>query len=546
VRVCAAQKAGPGISPSHAARHIGFAASLLIVGSVGLQQAKALGDSRTISLHNVHTGEDLRITYKKNGDYDQDALNKINWILRDWRKNQAIKMDPQEIDLLWEVYREVGAKEPINIICGYRSPDTNAMLRRRSKGVARFSQHTLGKAIDFFIPGVPLDRLRATAMRLQGGGVGYYPASGSPFVHLDVGNVRAWPRMTREQLVKLFPDGRTVHVPSDGKPLPGYQLALADLGRNGNQRTADPPKKRSLIAALFGIAQDAEETDDNAAVRQNAAVPRSAVAKPAKPKPAPTVVATAATTAPSNTPVPLPLARPIYQIASAESRPAPPLLAAPVKLAALSPNEIVNSRGYWETLPEAKPQTTAASEPRAHSISAARRILASSLTAAAGHDLTATVGPFARPDRIPSNVALAYAALPETAGLGARVAPMARPFGSAPPPALVTRKGSASIAVKPAETVPHSRLAKTADRLNDPWLRGMMLAATAQNALTVTPFGDPDYARLAQYMHKPNSTVMMTFSHDPHLGMVTEAFSGGAVVFQATVTFTPQRTAALP
>jgi hypothetical protein len=86
--------------------------------------------------------------------------------------------------------------------------------------VARFSQHTLGKAIDFYIPGVSLDKLRATAMKLQGGGVGYYPTSGSPFVHLDVGNVRAWPRMTRQQLVKLFPDGRTAHIPSDGSPLP--------------------------------------------------------------------------------------------------------------------------------------------------------------------------------------------------------------------------------------------------------------------------------------------------------------------------------------
>src|SRR6185312_12294897 len=124
------------------------------------------------------------------------------------------EMDRQEIDLLWEVYQEVGAKDPIEIICGYRSPSTNNMLRGRSKR-----------------SGVSLDKLRATAMRIQGGGVGYYPTSGSPFVHLDVGNVRAWPRMTREQLVKLFPDGRTAHIPSDGSPLPGYQLALADLQR---------------------------------------------------------------------------------------------------------------------------------------------------------------------------------------------------------------------------------------------------------------------------------------------------------------------------
>ena len=88
---------------------------------------------------------------------------------------------------------------------------------------------TVGKAIDFFIPGVPLEKVRASALRVQGGGVGYYPTSGSPFVHLDVGSIRHWPRMTHDQLAKVFPDGRTVHVPSDGRPLSGYALALADV-----------------------------------------------------------------------------------------------------------------------------------------------------------------------------------------------------------------------------------------------------------------------------------------------------------------------------
>ena len=106
-------------------------------------------------------------------------------------------------------------------------------------------------------------------MRLQGGGVGYYPTSGSPFVHLDVGNVRAWPRMTREQLVKLFPDGRTVHLPADGTPLPGYELAQADLERG--HRTVAAPQKRSLLASLFGRDKDAEEADDNATARESAA-----------------------------------------------------------------------------------------------------------------------------------------------------------------------------------------------------------------------------------------------------------------------------------
>ena len=540
------------MSPSHAVRRAGFAAVLLLLGTTGLQHARALGDARTISLHNVHTGENLTITYKRNGEYDQAALNKINWIMRDWRKNQAIKMDPQEIDLLWQVYQDVGATEPIGIICGYRSPETNAMLRRRSKGVAKFSQHTLGKAIDFYIPGVPLAKLRAAAMLRQGGGVGFYPASGSPFVHLDIGNVRAWPRMTREQLVRLFPDGRTVHIPSDGRPLPGYQLALADVGRDGSRRGAAPAKPRSLIAGLFGAAQDAEEADDNASLRQDATA--ATEARRARPKAAParTVVASLAPPAPAN--VPLPAARPMYQIASAESRPAPlmaapakPVPAAPVKMAALTPNQIVNERGYWETFSAATVGAAAASEPPAHSISAARRILASSLSAAANQEHTATVGPFARPGHDMSGVALAYAANPDSATVGPKPVAMAQPAVNVPlpRPAIVTRKGTASIAAKPLDVAPRGHATTVAARLNDPWLRGVILAADMQRSMTVTPFGDPNYANLAGYMQKPGSSVLMTFSRDPHLGMNAKAFSGSAIVFQATVSFGERRTAAL-
>jgi hypothetical protein len=105
------------------------------------------------------------------------------------------------------------------------------MLRSRSKGVAKTSQHTAGKAMDFYIPGVPLAKLRATAMKFQGGGVGYYPSSGSPFVHVDTGNVRSWPRMSRQQLLALFPNGETLYLPTDGKPLP----ATRKLWRGGNR-----------------------------------------------------------------------------------------------------------------------------------------------------------------------------------------------------------------------------------------------------------------------------------------------------------------------
>ncbi len=138
------------------------------------------------------------------------------------------------------------------------------MLRRRSKGVARFSQHMQGHAMDFFIPGVPLEQIRFAGLRLQRGGVGFYPTSGSPFVHLDVGSIRHWPRMTHDQLARVFPDGRTVHVPTDGKPLKGYELALADIQRRGNgEDVAAPSKSRSFLASLFGRNKSADDDEES-------------------------------------------------------------------------------------------------------------------------------------------------------------------------------------------------------------------------------------------------------------------------------------------
>src|SRR5262249_44807596 len=119
------------LRPLRASYCASLAALLVFLGCESLQNATAEGDTRTISLHHTHTGEDLTITYKVNGKYDDEALKKLNWVLRDWRKNDVIAMDPRLIDLVWEVHRDVGAKEPIWIICGYRSPATNAMLRRR-------------------------------------------------------------------------------------------------------------------------------------------------------------------------------------------------------------------------------------------------------------------------------------------------------------------------------------------------------------------------------------------------------------------------------
>src|SRR5258705_5152674 len=121
--------------------------------------------------------------------------------------------------------------------------------------------------MDFFIPDVPLEQIRYAGLRLPRGAVGFYPPSGSPFVHLDTGSIRHWPRMTHDELAKVFPDGRTVHVPSDGQPLAGYALALADVERRGDvsliTASVDAGKpKRSLLARIFGTPKDEDEQSE--------------------------------------------------------------------------------------------------------------------------------------------------------------------------------------------------------------------------------------------------------------------------------------------
>lgn len=251
-------------------------ASLLIAASMVTPgfapPVEAAGQTRTLKLYYIHTKEKASITYKRNGRYDAKGLQEINRFLRDWRRNEPTKMDPRLLDLVWEVYQKSGSRDYINVVSAYRSPATNGMLRSRSKGVAKKSQHMLGKAIDFYIPDVKLKALREIGMKFQVGGVGYYPTSGSPFVHMDVGGVRAWPRMSRTELARLFPDGKTMHVPADGKPLPGYELAVADYKRRvggsamevaggGTKGAGDKDTKRkgNLFAMLFGGGGDEDE-----------------------------------------------------------------------------------------------------------------------------------------------------------------------------------------------------------------------------------------------------------------------------------------------
>ncbi|MFG1346045.1 DUF882 domain-containing protein [Xanthobacter autotrophicus DSM 431] len=249
--------------------------SLLVAGTSSLQNAVANGDTRTLTFHHTHSGEDGTFTFKKNGRYDPEALAKINHFLRDWRNQKATQMDPALFDIVWEVYREVNASAPIQIVSSYRSPETNSMLRSRSSGVAKFSQHMLGKAMDFYIPGVSLTDLRVAGLRLQRGGVGFYPTSGSPFVHMDTGNVRHWPRMSHDQLARVFPDGKTVHVPSDGRPLSGYNTALAEIQARGSRPGVQMASAggKTLFSRLFGKKDADDEESGGEATTVAAAQP---------------------------------------------------------------------------------------------------------------------------------------------------------------------------------------------------------------------------------------------------------------------------------
>ena len=227
--------------------------------SLAIAQFANAASDRTLSFHNLHTGETVTATFKRDGRYLNQGLAELNYVLRDWRQDEATEMDPRLFDLVWEVYQQTGSTQPINVISGYRSPTTNEMLRSQSNGVAQNSQHIRGNAMDVQFPDVDLATLRNVALRMQIGGVGYYPSSGSPFVHIDTGSVRHWPRMSRSQLAAVFPDGHTLHVPSDGTPLPGYNEAQTAYQQRGDQVVAlfaEPADQTNRIAALFNRADD--------------------------------------------------------------------------------------------------------------------------------------------------------------------------------------------------------------------------------------------------------------------------------------------------
>lgn len=172
-------------------RFLGFAAAAAIAGmSFPAAAARRLLRPRALSLHNLHTGEALNAVYWAEGRYLPDAMQRIEWLLRDHRTDEVHPVDPQLLDLLVDLQARLRTHAPFEVLSGYRSPQTNAMLASLSDGVAQNSLHLDGRAVDIRVPGRGLRHVRLAAMGLRGGGVGYYP--NSDFVHVDTGRIRYW------------------------------------------------------------------------------------------------------------------------------------------------------------------------------------------------------------------------------------------------------------------------------------------------------------------------------------------------------------------
>lgn len=152
--------------------------------------AGAWSDSRFVRFHSIHTKEQIKATYWRNGQYDRPALRDLNWFLRDWRADETHVIDPLALDIIYWTSHRMGSSGQAEIISGYRTHKTNELLRARSTAVAKQSFHILGQAIDFRLLDRSLEDTHKAVLTRQYGGVGLYTSS--QFIHVDTGPVRSW------------------------------------------------------------------------------------------------------------------------------------------------------------------------------------------------------------------------------------------------------------------------------------------------------------------------------------------------------------------
>ncbi len=169
---------------------LGCAAGLCLPWSATRGSTQLVYPDRSLSLHNVHTGESENVIFWSAGHYLESGLNQINWLMRDFRTGEVKAIDPRLLNVLYLLKRKVETDKPVLVLSGFRSKTTNDMLRKTTEGVARRSFHMAGRAIDIRMDRVKSANIQKAALRIGGGGVGYYPSSN--FVHLDTGPVRTW------------------------------------------------------------------------------------------------------------------------------------------------------------------------------------------------------------------------------------------------------------------------------------------------------------------------------------------------------------------
>lgn len=265
--------------------------------------AMAGGETRSISIYHTHTKESLTVTYMVNGKYVPSAMKKLNYILRDWRRNEVITIDPKTINLMWELHADLGSKKPVHIVSGYRSPKTNAFLKRIGRNVARKSQHMKGKAIDIYFPDVNTKTMRNSALVRLVGGVGYYRSGGGPsgFLHIDSGNVRHWgPGISRREMASIF----SKYKKTVGARLSGKDRVMVATRENlkGKPKDSEPSiydglgdevdaKNASQLASLVQSTANEEDGAEDAqaaapAVLDDGGEPAAEVAQAAKNGPA--------------------------------------------------------------------------------------------------------------------------------------------------------------------------------------------------------------------------------------------------------------------
>jgi hypothetical protein len=336
--------------------------------------------------------------------------------------------------------------------------------------------------------------------------------------------------MTHDQLARVFPDGRTVHVPSDGGPLKGYELARADIEKRGNGDASSIGKQGLFAALLKGKSTDDEDEAASAPMARvrTASAALSAGAAPAR----------------SADPVPLPHSKPAasFQLASADVQ----AVQAPKRKQAVAessdnnepkpqtPADIINARGFWDDAPATPKQAT----PAQVAAIGARRALA-----AADPQSTASVSPL-------DALAYAPAALSpvERANVVTASAPLPRSVRAASAsrnPAVATRIDQV-IAKGPQD---QNGVIATSTRIsgsqsNDVWMRAMILAPSASASMSATVLGDTDMTTMREHFAKPQMAIAMTFSNDPQMGMLSDRFTGSATAKLDTRSFA-MRTASL-